>query len=113
MTLLKKFAFALFVFLSASFLVGCGSAPINTVTTRTEYKHPDVPDELFKPVKVERYMSSDEHVKLSIPDRETSLREYIQKVLKALKDSNNNVRDIKKILDDAKKAADNESQSRN
>lgn len=113
MNLLKKIAFALFVLVAAQLVVGCSSAPINTVTTRTEYKHPDVPDKLFQPVTVERYMPSEEHLKLGIAERETSLREYAQKVLTALKASNNNVRDIKKILDDTKKAADNESQSRN
>ena len=112
MAIVKKAAIVLYVFLVAQLLMGCSSAPINTVTTRTEYKHPSVPEHLFKPVTVERYMATEEHLKLGIPERETALREYAQKVLKALKDSNNNVRDIKKILDDAKKAADNESKSR-
>lgn len=99
--------------ITVSFLTACGTTPPPSVTTKTVYKHPSVPDKLFHPVKVERPISDEEYLKMSLSERETYMREYAQKALTGLKSSNDNVKDIKKILEDTKKAADNESKSRN
>lgn len=99
--------------LCLSLLVGCGSTPKTEVVTLIEYKHPSIPETLFGPVQVERPMSYDQYMQLTLPERETYMREYSQKVLKALKASNLNTQGIKKILEDTKRAADNESKSRN
>ena len=103
---------SIFVVLMAMVMTGCSSSPIVTTTTRTVYKHPEVPEKLFETPKPEKPMPDEEFLALSEPEQMTELRRYTQVVLKALKASHNNVKAIKKVLDDAKKAADNESKSR-
>ena len=94
--------------------VGCGTVPKTEVVTKKIYVHPEVPDHLLiKVIPSERPVSVEDYLKMDIWDRETYMREFAQKVMKALNASNLNVSSIKKILEDTKKAADNESQSRN
>lgn len=99
------------VIVMSSVLTACGTTPPPSVVTKNVYKHPSVPDKLFEPVKVEKPISEEEFLAMTIAERETYMREYAQKALTGLKTSNNNVKDIKKILEDTKKAADNESKS--
>lgn len=107
----KTFALIIVALMTAMLLTACGSTPIVTTTTRVVYKHPSVPEKFFEPVTVEKPIAYEDYMKLSLSERETYMREYAQKALKGLKASNNNVRDIKKVLDDTKKAAEHESQS--
>lgn len=94
-------------------LGGCGTTVKTEVVKESSYYHPSVPEKLFVRVVPERPISKEQYLAMSTWERESYLTNYNISLLKNVATCNRNVSDIKNVLDEAKRVANNEGKSAN